>query len=293
MKKTRSLVNSLLGCGVALAMISTVAAQTTAERVATVVHVKGPARFMAPGGQWQNLAVGTTLRAGYVVQTAKDSPGSYVDLILGESEGGVGVVGAGVNVNPAFPWAGGGAHKAVVGQDTVRLLDNTALAIDKLLSTDTGAGMVTDTELDLRKGHIVGNVKKLSAGSRYEIKYPNGVAGIRGSTYDMNLVEGIMNGTVTINCQLSMSVGSAVLSYMQNGQTLTQTILPGNTFDTSTGVLSAILPTVLSFIENVLASMGVPQGVAIQAVTSSQTIVTTTSPTTGAVKSTVSTGGED
>jgi len=59
------------------------------------------------------------------------------------------------------------------------------MSIDKLTATDTGADIVTDTQLDLRAGRIFGTVKKLSAGSRYEVKIPNGVAGVRGTIYTL------------------------------------------------------------------------------------------------------------
>jgi hypothetical protein len=37
--------------------------------------------------------------------------------------------------------------------------------------------------LDLQDGAILGNVKKISANSRYEIKTPHGISGIRGTDY--------------------------------------------------------------------------------------------------------------
>ncbi len=60
---------------------------------------------------------------------------------------------------------------------------DTVLAIDKLLISNTGVDAVSDTELDLRQGTIFGNVKKLSATSQYLIKIPNGIAGVRGTTF--------------------------------------------------------------------------------------------------------------
>ena len=57
-------------------------------------------------------------------------------------------------------------------------MENSALGIDKLTSMDTGSDSVTETQLDLKAGHIMGSVKKLSAASKYEVKIPNGVAGI-------------------------------------------------------------------------------------------------------------------
>ena len=40
---------------------------------------------------------------------------------------------------------------------------------------------ISDTELDLQKGRIFYSVKKLSAESKYLVKIPNGIAGVRGS----------------------------------------------------------------------------------------------------------------
>jgi hypothetical protein len=55
--------------------------------------------------------------------------------------------------------------------------------LDKLNLTDTGAETVVEVQLNLPEGNILGNVNKLSAASKYEIKLPNGVAGIRGTRY--------------------------------------------------------------------------------------------------------------
>src|SRR5271157_832554 len=86
MKMTRSLTNSMLVCGVAMAMASSLPAQTKQEG-AWVVRVKGAVRYMPAGGTWQDLKVGTVLRAGCVVQTEKKA-GCYVDLVLGGEPGG-------------------------------------------------------------------------------------------------------------------------------------------------------------------------------------------------------------
>ena len=45
MKETRSLLNSLVACGIALAMVSTLAAQTVNQGAAKVVRLKGGARY--------------------------------------------------------------------------------------------------------------------------------------------------------------------------------------------------------------------------------------------------------
>jgi hypothetical protein len=108
--------------------------------------------------------------------------------------------------------------------------ENTLMGVDKLTFTQTGADVVTETQLDLKAGHIFGTVKKLSAASKYEVKIPNGVAGIRGSTYDIS-AEGV----------IKVLVGMAVLSYLgPNGAVLTQVIMGLQEFDARTGVLSTL-----------------------------------------------------
>jgi hypothetical protein len=84
------------------------------------------------------------------------------------------------------------------------------LAIDKLTAEDTGTDMVTETQLDLRAGRITGSVKKLSAASRYEIKFPTGVAGIRGTLY-----------SITSGGVVQVGLGSVVVSYLKDGAVVT------------------------------------------------------------------------
>jgi hypothetical protein len=53
--------------------------------------------------------------------------------------------------------------------------------LTKLDQTQTGAEGAVDVQLNLPEGEMYFNVNKLSQASRYEIKMPNGVAGIRGT----------------------------------------------------------------------------------------------------------------
>jgi hypothetical protein len=70
----------------------------------------------------------------------------------------------------------------------LNLKDNSTLTIETLKRRDTGADMVTETTLNLEKGRIIGNVKKLSASSRFEVKTSRGVAGIRGTAFEIYAV---------------------------------------------------------------------------------------------------------
>ena len=59
-----------------------------------------------------------------------------------------------------------------VGQNTIHLFDNTEVSFEKLVATETGRDIITETQIELKKGHITGNVKKMPAASKYEVKLP-------------------------------------------------------------------------------------------------------------------------
>ena len=123
-------------------------AQTTQPGKAEVRSIKGSATYSLAGGAFVPLKVGNVLSTGAAIKTGKEST---VDLFLGNSAG------------------------------VVRVSENSTLSLDKLALTDTGADTVVDVQLNLPDGMMLFNVNKISAASRYEIKVPNGVAGIRGT----------------------------------------------------------------------------------------------------------------
>ena len=59
--------------------------------------------------------------------------------------------------------------------------ENSTVSIDTLTLRDTGIEKSANTALDIKRGSVAFNVKKLSASSKYDVKTANGVAGIRGS----------------------------------------------------------------------------------------------------------------
>ncbi len=103
---------------------------------------------MTNGSPARPLTAGLRLHSGATIKTG---PGSVVDLFFGSSAG------------------------------TLRVTENSVLALDKLTLTDTGVDTAVEVELELPDGDIYFNVNKLSKASRYEVKMPNGVAGIRGT----------------------------------------------------------------------------------------------------------------
>ncbi len=217
MKETRSLLNRLLACGVALAMVSTLAAQTVNQGVAKVVRLTGAARYATGSNAGKLLKVGDIIKPGSVIQTADKS---RVDLVLGDGSAPV-----------ASPAPGEGlSYQPSVEQNLVRMWENTLLGIDKLSVTQTGADEVSDTQLDLKAGHIFGMVKKLSAASKYEVKIPNGVAGIRGTVFDIS-AEGVVK----------VLSGSVVLAYVgPDGTVVTQVIMGLQQFDAPSNALKPL-----------------------------------------------------
>ncbi len=218
MKETKSFVKSLLVCAVAVAMATSLSAQTAVS--AKVVRIQGNARYTTGNNVWLPLKVGLKLKAGTVVQTAQNSK---VDLVLGEGEA--------TALRPAMASPKESlAYQPSSEQDTVRIFENSVLGVDKLTTMQTGADVVSETQLDLRAGRIMGNVKKMSAASKYEVKLPNGVAGIRGTIYWLS-AEGV----------IKVLTGSVVLAYVgSDGTVVTQVVMGGQQFDARTGQLTQI-----------------------------------------------------
>src|SRR5262249_32289923 len=154
MKQIETLANRIIIWTTALAtvaVISTAYAQAQQGK-AEVTSVVGTAEYSTDGGAFMQLKAGTILRSGSQVRTGG---GSHVDLALGKNNG------------------------------VLRVSESTTVALDKLTISDTGVDRVIDTQMNLKEGHILGNAfDKMAPASKYEIKTPNGVAGIRGTKYD-------------------------------------------------------------------------------------------------------------
>ena len=171
-------------CGVVLMFANSVSAQSTKQGIVTVVRIQGEARYSAGDNVWHPLVAGKVLRPGAVIQSAADST---VDIVLGVLPVQVAYPNSTTQpaglANAADPNVRGYiVYNPKVSQNVIRMYGNTVLAVDKLTLSDTGVDAVGDTELDLRAGKIFLTVKKLSAMSQFEVKIPNGVAGIRGSS---------------------------------------------------------------------------------------------------------------
>jgi hypothetical protein len=141
-------VTSSLAAVMLLSMTTQLPADTQPGKI-QVVGLKGTASAFAVGGSPAPIKMKDVFGPGTTVKTDK---GSSVDLFFGKNIG------------------------------TMRLEESGTLIIDKFTLNETGADTVADIQLNLPEGTILGNVNKLSAASKYEIKVPRGVAGIRGTT---------------------------------------------------------------------------------------------------------------
>jgi len=232
--KTINFFVSAVICLAVLALASNASAQTVKQGVVTVVRIQGEVRYSSGDNVWHPLTPGTTLGANDVIQTGANST---ADLILSEKTSRIGFrSNAGNPVGGVLEVAGLPKYNtgsySTPEQNVIRLQADTVLAIDKFIFTQTGADKVSDTELDLRAGKIFGNVKKISAASKYLVKMPSGVAGIRGTTFLLGA-----NGEVTV---LS---GSVVISTIGvTGQIVTTVLAAGDQYNPRTGLVTRLTP---------------------------------------------------
>jgi len=202
---------------------------------AVVRSIRGQAQYQEAGGQWLPLKVGQVLKAGSTVRTANDS---HADLFMDQNG------------------------------PVVRLVENTTLGLDKLNYTATGVETIIETQLDLKSGRIIGIVRKMADQSKYEIKTPNGVAGIRGTEYD-----------ITATSVLRVVSGSMVMVYVKtDGTVITQVVNSNEMFVPSDGTVKLIPADQLSQLVPEIREM---EGAPVVALTVEEPIKVFISPLAG------------
>lgn len=168
----------------------TAVAQNAVQNDVLVTAVAGNVTYSPGGGKFVPVPIGTKLRKGDVIKT---SAGSHADLQVGDN---VGIV----QVTPRSTFG--------VGDVTIN---------------ETPSEIVTDSQFELSEGAIFARVNKLSKASRFEIKTPAGIAGVRGTTMYL-----------TADGSLTVGEGTAGIAYTGNGGVKTyvlrggQTISPGD-----------------------------------------------------------------
>jgi hypothetical protein len=223
MKNMSRLTQYIAFAVVATSMVATSFAQQLSQSTAKIVRLKGSARYADSSNVWKPLKVGDVLKAGTIIQTAADS---RVDIVLGEKD----ATGNQLKWGETSSYVGAGGSDSHSQRDFIRISENSVMAFEKLLMADTGTDKIREIELDLRAGKAFGMVKKLNGASKYEVKIPNAVAGIRGTIY-----------TISADGKLDVLVGSVVVAYKDaNGNIVTQVVAGGQRFDASTGQVTNI-----------------------------------------------------
>ncbi|MDB6123119.1 MAG: FecR protein [Pedosphaera sp.] len=210
-------------------------APANAKVSARVVGFTGEARYTTDNKSWTRIQKGDVLKSGTVIQTAGKSS---VDIILGDAREQMSNVSSRNNNSLVIP-----DEQAA---NVVRIFENTVLGIDKLTVEQTGADEVSETQLDLKAGEIMGNVKKMSAASKYEIKIPNGVAGIRGTTYHI-----AASGVVDV---LAGQVVIAVVG--KDGTVVTRQVTAGFRYDPASDKITAIPGPIFDNLKSQYLSVG-------------------------------------
>jgi hypothetical protein len=245
MKHIQAFISTVI-CAAFVALTSTASAQDVKQGVVTVVRIQGEARYSSGDNVWHPLMAGKTLGAGDVIETGANST---TDIVLSDKAAQVSLrsnagspIGGVVNI-AGLPQYNAGRPQSAPEQNVIRLQADTVLAVDKFNYSQTGADTVTDTELDLRAGKIFGNVKKVSAASKYLVKMPTGVAGIRGTAFLLG-----SNGDVTV------LEGSVVISAIGvNGTVFTTVLAAGDQYNPQSGQVIHGINTV-QFINAVLTA---------------------------------------
>ena len=226
MKHIQTLVFTAI-CGFVLTLAAGAVAQSSIQPgVVTAVRIVGGASYSLGDGKWHPLVVGKILTAGSIIQTGPDAT---VDIILGKKilmpqailRPQDNPLPDRISLAADAKVRGYVSYRPAAEQNAVRMTGNTVLAIDKLTVSDTGMDTVNDTELDLRQGGIYCSVKKFSGASQYLIKIPNGIAGVRGTLFYID---------VTGRCIVYKN--SVVLSITgPDGKPITVVIGESNQFD--------------------------------------------------------------
>jgi hypothetical protein len=228
-------------CGAVLTLAITAPADDLKQGVATVISVKGQASYTLGGDDaWHPLVAGKILRAGSTVST---KPDAVVDIVLGKQ----------VAVSPSAlperavpasdaPVSGMVGSKPSIEQNIVRLSGGTTLKIDTLTVSDTGVDTVSDTELDLQAGRIFASVKKLSDSSKYLVKIPNGIAGVRGTKFTL----GADGSAACIEHSVWLAFGGAA--------PITVQVNAGTQYDPASGQSGPLSPGTLSLLNQIASA---------------------------------------
>jgi hypothetical protein len=193
MKKTQIALLSALTLALAGTLVLRAAEEGRQEGQATIRSVHGQVEWL-DGQVWQLVRPNMKFKAGVTLRTG----------------------------------ANGTADLSVNGMSSaVRITNNTILRIPTMNYIGSAREGDTDTMLDLVTGSVLGNVKKITANSRYEITTPHGVAGIRGTDFSVLAIPTEDHKwIVTFNS----ITGTITVSAVIDGRTVIHTLTTGTSW---------------------------------------------------------------
>jgi hypothetical protein len=184
----------------AVSLLLAVSAAQARQGAAVVSSVIGSAEYSMDGKNWLPLHADDVLRPGAEIRS---HAGAAVDLFL--------------NYNGPL----------------VRVDAQSRVLLAKLEYSERDGEIVTDTEIDVKEGAILGYTQKLSPHSRYVVNTPQGEASITGTHYKVNA-----------DLKVVVISGSVTVTYKKYGQKEVKAIVnAGQTFDPVTKTVRPTLPT--------------------------------------------------
>jgi hypothetical protein len=115
---------------------------------------------------------------------------------------------------------------------SVRIQADTTMAIPQMDRIGAAREGDTETTLDLKVGSILGQVKKVSGNSTYEIKTPHGVAGIRGTDFEVTAQQ-LPDGKYLVT--FTSVQGIVIVSAVVAGEIQTRTLKTGDSWTPGEG----------------------------------------------------------
>lgn len=220
MTKFYSFSKVLMACALALVVSMSADAAAMKSSKCKAIGVRGDVQYRIADGPWMAVHEGDELGSQTTIKTT--GPDSHVNLWIKQND------------------------------SSVRVMPNTTMKIENMSFVGGGDGD-SDTMLNLQSGTVVGSVTKLSRNSHYEIRTPNGVAGIRGTDYAIT-VEALQDGTyrVTFTCVKGEVIAAALVNGDANP--ITQVLSTGQSW-TPGGAVSQTVPELLNLYNDQIQQM--------------------------------------
>jgi hypothetical protein len=224
--KTSHTPLGLVGWLLAFAATSSLAGPTPTSAI--VVRASGFVQSTAGQSDNQPIRAGDILTPGSLIRTGSGKD-CFVDLLLdGDPDSPV--------LDPAVFSARDSSASAepLVEQTVVRLWADSALALNDLLSFDTGADRVIETRVALKHGRLSGVVKKMSAASIFEVRLRDGVVRVPSGAFD------ISNDGDTI----SVTRGTLNLAWLDpvTGEKTSRRLRTGQQYDFRNNLVAMLTP---------------------------------------------------